>query len=74
MSNHGPLLSGAQSGHGLITHVGPDAQALAASDTSLKSYHNRASSTNCPDKEVPILRPSRRRGVRVSTDGLMEQC
>lgn len=28
----------------------------AAQDTSLNSYHNHASSTNCPDKEVSIFR------------------
>lgn len=32
----------------------------AARDTSLNSYHNHASSTNCPDKEVPIFRDSLR--------------
>lgn len=32
----------------------------AAKDTSLNSYHNHASSTNCLDKEVPIFRDSQR--------------
>lgn len=58
-----PLLSGAQSVPELITHVGPGAlarQAPSTTATSLNSYHNRASSTNCPDKEVPIFRDSQR--------------
>lgn len=58
-----PLLSGAQSGPQLITPVGPDTclaigRPWATTDTSLNFYHNHASSTNCPDKEVPIFRDS----------------
>lgn len=62
-----PQLSRAQSGPGADYSCwprrlgwAPGPRPATHTHTSLNSYHNHASSTNCPDKEVAIFRDSRR--------------